>query len=179
MNCNNCGHANPPGTKFCRQCGTPLRSVSPAGAATQRQAPAAGGTPCVQCGATVPAGQRFCTQCGTPVSSTTQPPTPDTIPEPDALISPPGDSIQASLARLGIPLSRRQLIGFGLAVLAGMIVARILPFIYGPIFDPLLTPVFGSGAGPRDTFNSFMMTALTFLTSFVISFIVFRKPQGG
>ena len=29
MNCKNCGHENPPSTKFCRQCGTPLPSVAP------------------------------------------------------------------------------------------------------------------------------------------------------
>ena len=29
MNCSNCGHDNPPGKKFCRQCGTSLTSVSP------------------------------------------------------------------------------------------------------------------------------------------------------
>ena len=135
MNCSNCGHTNPPGTKFCRQCGTPMSTTTSASTA--------------------------------PTTSTA------------VGAGPPADSIQASLARLGIPLSRRQLIGFVVAVLAGMIVARILPFIYGPIFDPLLTPVFGSGAGPRDTFNSFMMTALTFAASFVISFIFAMKSQGG
>lgn len=29
MNCSSCGHDNLPGKKFCRQCGTPLPTVSP------------------------------------------------------------------------------------------------------------------------------------------------------
>lgn len=78
---------------------------------------------------------------------------------------------------LGIRLSSRELVGFGLAVLAGMVVARILPSIY-PILAPLLDALFGKGASPaRDGFNAFMMTALTFLSSFVISFSFFRKPK--
>ena len=81
---------------------------------------------------------------------------------------PPAKDIRESLARLGLDFSRNQLIGFGVSLLSGMIVARILPFIY-PIFDPVLTLAFGSGPSPtRDGFNTNMMTFITFLTSLIV-----------
>ena len=86
------------------------------------------------------------------------------------------DSIQASLARLGIRLSRQQLVGLGLSLLAGLIVARILPIIYSPIIGPFLDAR-KLTTSTRDSLNSVIMTLLTFLTSFAISFLFFRKPS--
>ena len=175
MNCSNCGQTNPPGRKFCRQCGTPLVSVSLSAAEPQQQKPATGGTPCAQCGATVPTGKAFCTRCGTPLTAAISTPPEPPVAPPDSSVG----SIQASLARLGIRLSRRELVGFGLSVAAGMVMARILPYIYPVIFSHVLDRIFGSGpSNARDGFNSHMMTAITFLTSFVISFVSFRKPHG-
>jgi hypothetical protein len=63
-------------------------------------------------------------------------------------------------------------------VAAGLVMARILPYIYPVIFAHLLDQVFGPGMSvARDGFNTHMMTAITFATSFVISFIVFRKRR--
>lgn len=169
MNCSNCGQTNPPGKKFCRQCGTLLKSVSPSVSGPRQQVPAMGGTPCARCGAHVSAGKAFCTQCGTSVKTASA-----IHPAPEVAL--PG-SIQAGLAELGIRFSRRKLIGFGLSVASGMVMARILPYIYPVAFGPLLDRVFGPGPGARDVFNSHMMTAITFLTSFVISFIAFRRPR--
>ena len=171
MNCTKCGETNPPGRKFCRQCGTPLVSATE----PREQMAATGGTTCAQCGATLSAGKAFCTRCGTPVKTTAPQPPPEPVPSAQS----PVGSIQASLARLGIRLSRRELLGFALSVVAGIVMARILPYIYPVIFGHFLDLVFGPGAGARDTFNSHMMTAITFLTSFVISFFTFRKPRGG
>ena len=172
MNCSKCGDANPPGRKFCRQCGSAL-IVAPPSAAREPQK--SGGTLCVQCGGTVPLGKSFCPQCGARLAATTS--TTPTTPATPA--GPPDGSIQAALARLGIRLSRRELIGFALSVAAGMVVARILPYIYPVIFAHLLDRVFGPGqSNARDGFNSHMMTVITFLSSFVISFIVFRKRRG-
>ena len=49
--CPSCGAENPPGTKFCRDCGTKL------GAAASPN--------CTQCGAENPPGTKFCRDCGT------------------------------------------------------------------------------------------------------------------
>jgi class 3 adenylate cyclase/predicted ATPase len=56
VRCPRCGHENPPGQRFCGQCGNPLASL------------------CASCGASNPPGQRFCGTCGTPLEST-----PDTV----------------------------------------------------------------------------------------------------
>ena len=50
MRCRTCGHDNPPGQRFCGECGTPLASL------------------CSSCGASNPPGQRFCGECGTPLN---------------------------------------------------------------------------------------------------------------
>src|SRR5271154_5527238 len=47
MRCSNCKTENPPGQKFCGDCGAPLANT------------------CPKCGADNPAGQRFCGECGT------------------------------------------------------------------------------------------------------------------
>lgn len=47
--CPNCGHINPPGTKFCSECGTKLPS----------------GNVCPNCGHVNPVGAKFCSECGT------------------------------------------------------------------------------------------------------------------
>jgi RNA polymerase subunit RPABC4/transcription elongation factor Spt4 len=172
MNCSKCGNANPPGRKFCRQCGSPL-IVAPLSAAPEP--PKSGGTLCVQCGDTVPMGKSFCPQCG----ARANPATPITPTPPATPAGPPDGSIQAALARLGIRLSRRELIGLALSVAAGMVMARILPYIYPVLFGHLLDRVFGPGmSNARDGFNSHMMTVITFLSSFVISFFSFRKRRG-
>lgn len=85
--------------------------------------------------------------------------------------------MRASVANVGLRLSSQQLVGFGVAVIAGVIMARILPYMY-PVLSPILDAVFGAKATTsRDNFNAFMMTALTFLTSFVIAYRVFKKPR--
>ena len=47
MHCSNCKAENPPGKKFCGDCGAPLANL------------------CPNCGADNPAGKRFCGECGT------------------------------------------------------------------------------------------------------------------
>jgi class 3 adenylate cyclase/tetratricopeptide (TPR) repeat protein len=51
MTCSNCGTENPPGRKFCRECGTPLAVL------------------CGVCGTSNPAGDKFCGECGSPLVS--------------------------------------------------------------------------------------------------------------
>lgn len=99
--------------------------------------------------------------------------------------TPPAPSAQksplASLARLGIPVRAGQVIGIAAGVIVGLIVARLLPYIY-PIFSArLLDAVFGPGFSPaRDTFNANFMTACTCLSSFTVAMlasIVFRRTK--
>ena len=52
VRCPRCGHENPPGQRFCGECGNALASL------------------CASCGASNPPGQRFCGTCGTPLEST-------------------------------------------------------------------------------------------------------------
>jgi len=91
--------------------------------------------------------------------------------------------ITASLNKLGIPVTTGQWIGSVIAVLGGLIVARVLPYIYPIFFSRLLDLVFGAGMSSlRDGFNSFMMTACTCTASFLVSiatFLAFRKKRKG
>jgi len=157
--CSNCGTQNTAGTKFCRECGTPLGS--PTAPPTQSRATPASTAPITTLYNLIRAAL---TRLGV---------SPSAMPE----TMPPAKDIRESLLRLGISFSRNQLIGFGLSLLGGIVMARILPFIY-PVFDPLLTIVFGSGPGAaRDGFNTNMMTLITFSTSFVMSFVTMRLTQ--
>jgi hypothetical protein len=152
MNCHNCGTMNSEGTKFCRECGTSL--VATTAAAPASRVISSSSAPTIQ--QLYVSMRQSLVDFG--VSSTTMPET-----------MPTAQNLRESLARLGISLSRKQLTGFGASFLAGLIAARILPYIY-PIFDPILTAVFGSGPGmARDGFNTNMMTLITFFTSFVLS----------
>ena len=49
MQCPQCQHVNPAGTKFCGECATPLAAL------------------CESCGATNPPGHKFCGQCAAPL----------------------------------------------------------------------------------------------------------------
>jgi len=57
--CSSCGKANPPGTKFCRECGAKLPEAAPA-------APKEGA--CPSCGKINPPGTKFCCECGAKLS---------------------------------------------------------------------------------------------------------------
>lgn len=128
---------------------------------------------CQNCGSQNLEHARFCLQCGTPLGQPGTTPVPTVSASLESLaaaVKPQAKSLLESLARLGIDFSRKQIIGFVISLIGGMIMARILPFIY-PIFDPILTLVFGAGPGAvRDGFNTNMMTLITFFTSFGLSF---------
>ena len=49
MKCRRCDHENPPGSRFCLECGQPLTLA------------------CAACGAALPAGAKFCNACGAPI----------------------------------------------------------------------------------------------------------------
>src|SRR3990172_949779 len=51
MTCPECQHENPPGTKFCGECGAVLSA------------------PCPTCSAVNPPGNKFCGECGTPLGA--------------------------------------------------------------------------------------------------------------
>lgn len=53
--CRGCGTVNPAGTKFCRQCGTPVENAIP----TKRV--------CQNCGAEISPETKFCGECGAKV----------------------------------------------------------------------------------------------------------------
>ena len=56
MLCSNCGVENPPGAKFCHECGTSFARV------------------CPNCGTTVLPVAKFCNECGTTLVADEQPP---------------------------------------------------------------------------------------------------------
>ncbi len=83
-----------------------------------------------------------------------------------------GTSLLSSLERLGIRLSVGQLIGVGAAIVAGLVVARILPYTYPIISARLLDFLFGRGVSSlRDSFNTTLMTVCTCSISFLVAFI--------
>ena len=64
MQCPQCRHSNPPGTKFCGECGTQLQSLCPA------------------CQTANPPTNKFCSECGQRLAGGAPPPTPETLPGP-------------------------------------------------------------------------------------------------
>lgn len=124
-------------------------------------APAAGPAFCRRCGAPRRPGKSFCSRCGAAFGpAPAQPPAAKPVPP-----AAPDNSLHGSLGRLGLRVTGGQLVSFVLAVIGGLIMARILPYVY-PVFDPLLTAAFGAGmSSARDGFNSLMMTLITFSTS--------------
>lgn len=79
--------------------------------------------------------------------------------------------VQGGLQKLGIPVSIQQLVGVLVAFIVGLILARVLPYIYAPTVGHLLDALQLS-VPTRDTLNWFVMTALTFLTSFAVGFVL-------
>jgi len=65
--------------------------------------------------------------------------------------------------------SRKMMIRVGLASLAGMVLERILPYVYASIVGTLLDVLHVQG-NARDQFNTVAMTAQTFLASFALSY---------
>jgi class 3 adenylate cyclase/tetratricopeptide (TPR) repeat protein len=66
MNCPHCQFANPPGMKFCGECGARFSSV------------------CGRCGVESPGGFKFCGGCGAPLVSSAAPDPPQAVPHPHA-----------------------------------------------------------------------------------------------
>jgi class 3 adenylate cyclase/tetratricopeptide (TPR) repeat protein len=70
MECPQCRHANPPGTKFCGECGTRLQSLCPA------------------CQTANPPTNKFCSECGQRLVGDAPTPVPATPPAPAPAVAP-------------------------------------------------------------------------------------------
>ena len=68
-------------------------------------------------------------------------------------------------------------IRIGIAILAGMLVAQVLPFIYAPTVGLIQDVLQLERGGIRDSFNTFFMTVLTFLVSFTLSRYLTRPSK--
>src|SRR5437763_16969817 len=68
VTCLACGQPNPPGKRFCGDCGTPLSLACPA------------------CGANNPPGKRFCGDCGATLSPAASPSPAPVPPPPQPLV---------------------------------------------------------------------------------------------
>lgn len=115
--CPACGSTLRPGTKFCENCGTPVRP-----------APAF----CTQCGSQLTPGTRFCGTCGTPTSAAAGsaaapaavPQAPRAAPPPprQAVVQPPrpaaqpAEPILAVLATLGLRKGMLKVLEYNLVV---------------------------------------------------------------
>jgi zinc-ribbon domain len=117
---------------------------------------------CTRCGSSLPANKQFCSKCGAPVLPVEDPPSPT-----GSILAP----LQSGLQKLGIPVTVQQLVGLIVSIVVGLVLARILPYIYAPTVGYLLD-FLQLSVPTRDTLNWFMMTALTFLTSFAVGFIL-------
>ena len=82
MKCPQCGFANRPGARFCKQCGQELQ------VALSVPSPRPG-TTCPTCGAAARPGARFCLRCGKPLTSEPAPPTPPPALPPTPSTPPP------------------------------------------------------------------------------------------
>jgi hypothetical protein len=64
--------------------------------------------------------------------------------------------ITASLNKLGIPVTTGQWIGAVVSVLAGIIIARVLPYVYPIFFSRILDLILGPGVSTlRDVGTAF------------------------
>src|SRR5262249_45455249 len=70
MDCPQCRHANPPGTKFCGECGTRLQSLCPA------------------CQTANPPTNKFCSECGQRLAGGAAPAAAETLPGPAPAVAP-------------------------------------------------------------------------------------------
>jgi class 3 adenylate cyclase/tetratricopeptide (TPR) repeat protein len=86
LRCTACQFENPPGMRFCGQCGAPLAPK------------------CPSCGADAPAGFKFCGQCGTPLGAAPAP----TAPAPAATYTPRHLADKILKSRSAIEGERRQ-----------------------------------------------------------------------
>jgi len=77
MECPQCKHANPSGTKFCGECGTRLQAL------------------CTACKAVNPPGNKFCGECGQPLGSGA--PAPTTAPAAASEPPPPPAPVAAEI----------------------------------------------------------------------------------
>lgn len=111
---------------------------------------------CDRCGKPLAPGQSRCAYCG----ATLQPNAP-----PSALAP-----LQQSLGKLGIRVGQKQIVAAIAGIVAGLILARVLPYIYAPVVGSVLNAM-NLETATRDSLNTFMMTTLTFLTSFLTGFI--------
>lgn len=94
VRCANCGVENPPGARFCDQCGAAL-------AATPAATPANGGSACPKCGTSVLPGELFCDNCGEALQPASTPAIPVAPAAPGAIAPvPPADTLAGW--RLGI-----------------------------------------------------------------------------
>jgi hypothetical protein len=160
--CPHCGRPLKPGKNFCTQCGTLSKNLvaqNPAvpGAAPRALPPTTSLTLCRQCGKPLRPGKNFCATCGAAL----QP----------AVTPNAAHPRKSGLAALGLELARGQVVSTIAAAVAGLIIARVLPYVYF-VFDPALTAVFGAGPSySRDSFNQLMMTSITFCSSFLVAFV--------
>ena len=103
VRCTNCGVENPPGARFCDQCGAALAPTA--------GVPAPGAGACPQCGASVLPGELFCDNCGealtasSPTAGTPAAAAPPAMPAtvPAVPVAPPADTLAGW--RLGIVAS--------------------------------------------------------------------------
>ncbi|MGQ9547208.1 MAG: FHA domain-containing protein [Roseiflexus sp.] len=89
--CPQCGVDNPPGARYCDQCGAMLIPVpaqtTPPTATPGTSIPAIGPTVCPQCGQAAIPGEAFCDNCGAPLSTPSRPVAP--VASPPHSTAPP------------------------------------------------------------------------------------------
>src|ERR1700692_2627708 len=99
------GHENPDGSAFCDECGEPLASDAPVGAAPNAapaSTPDAGSQVCPSCGTLSPAGEAFCSNCGSMLGGAAPAAAPAAAPDltPAASAAPVATAAPALTARL-------------------------------------------------------------------------------
>jgi len=80
-----------------------------------------------------------------------------------------------SLARLGIRVTKNQVVTIIVATISALVFNKLLPFLYPIIFARPLDWIFGPGASStRDSFNTFLFTLLTAAFSFLAAYFISR-----
>lgn len=124
---------------------------------------------CSRCGASVSDEVRFCSSCGTPRTSGGV--STGSGGQAHPAQSPSFGSLGKALDDLGVGHLKTQIFALVLAWVTGMIVARILPYVYDSIFGRITSLFIGTEiTAARDNFNTWLMTLVTLGASFVVGF---------
>jgi hypothetical protein len=125
---------------------------------------------CKNCGTPAPENGVFCCSCGAALRGGDQRHVSSESPR-DMEEPAPLRSLGRALENLGLGHLKTQVSAFMLAWIGGILVSWSLPYFYDAIFGRIVSFFVGTEiTNTRDTFNVWLMTTVTFGTSFFVAY---------